>query len=115
MIWEGTADGIAYTVTFSLTDKGIWFWEVEAEGEAAEIDVIYAQDIGLADKGAVRTNEAYVSQYVDHSVYEDEEKGFVVCSRQNQPSSSGFPYAARFINKNIRLFHRRLSILRPIL
>ncbi|RXY99748.1 GH36-type glycosyl hydrolase domain-containing protein [Fictibacillus sp. S7] len=92
VIWEGTADGIAYAVTFSLTDKGIWFWEVEAEGEAAEIDVIYAQDIGLADKGAVRTNEAYVSQYVDHSVYEDEEKGFVVCSRQNQPSSSGFPY-----------------------
>ncbi|MCK6256429.1 cellobiose phosphorylase [Fictibacillus sp. KIGAM418] len=92
VIWEGKSADVHYKVTFSLTSQGVWFWEVETEGKGVDIDVIYVQDIGLADKGAVRTNEAFVSQYIDHSVYEDEEKGYVVCSRQNQPNSGGFPY-----------------------
>ena len=62
------------------------------DGSDAEVDVIYGQDLGLADKGAVRSNEAYMSQYIDHKVFQDEENGYVVCSRQNQPQSSGFPY-----------------------
>ncbi|MGG1575451.1 GH36-type glycosyl hydrolase domain-containing protein [Fictibacillus sp. NRS-1165] len=92
VVWEGAIAEIDYKVTFSPTDQGIWFWEVETAGNGVTIDIIYAQDIGLADQGAVRTNEAFVSQYVDHSVFEDEEKGYVVCSRQNQPNSVGFPY-----------------------
>ena len=44
-------------------------------------------------RSAVRTNEAYMSQYIDHNAFNDAEKGYIVCSRQNQPMSGGsFPY-----------------------
>jgi 1,2-beta-oligoglucan phosphorylase len=90
--WSGSFGGVTYEVTFTLTDRGIWFWDAEVEGNGVVVDVIYGQDLGLADKGAVRSNEAYMSQYIDHRVFESEERGFTVCSRQNQPQSSGFPY-----------------------
>jgi len=93
LVWEGSAWEISYRVTFHLTDRGIWFWDVELEGDGTEIDLICGQDIGLADKGAVRSNEAYVSQYIGHTVFQDPAKGYVVCSRQNQPQHGGkFPY-----------------------
>jgi cellobiose phosphorylase len=92
VFWEGTVEQVRYQVTFSLTEQGIWFWDVMVDGRDVEIDIIYGQDLGLADKGAVRTNEAFVSQYIDHKVFDDEYKGFVVCSRQNQPQRGTFPY-----------------------
>lgn len=90
--WTGEVYGVAYRVTFTLMPGLIWFWEVALSGEGVEADVIYGQDVGLADKGAVRTNEAYISQYVGHTAFRTEEKGYAVCSRQNQPMSTGFPY-----------------------
>ncbi|OAT82041.1 cellobiose phosphorylase [Bacillus sp. MKU004] len=90
--WSGSFEGAAYEVTFTLTDRGIWFWDAEVERDGIEVDVIYGQDLGLADRGAVRSNEAYMSQYIDHRVFKNEDRGYVVCSRQNQPQSSGFPY-----------------------
>jgi|GEM_PF-3655677 len=91
--WEGTVDEVHYQVTFSLTEQGVWFWEITVDGHDVEVDVIYGQDVGIADKGAVQSNEAYLSQYIDHAVFEDQDKGYVVCSRQNQPQHMGlFPY-----------------------
>ncbi|TMU85147.1 cellobiose phosphorylase [Bacillus sp. BHET2] len=90
--WSGKYMNLQYDVTFTLTQDGIWFWDVMVDGQDSEIDVIYGQDLGLADKGGVRSNEAYMSQYIDHKVFVDDGKGFVVCSRQNQPQTSGFPY-----------------------
>ncbi|MEQ6377845.1 cellobiose phosphorylase [Bacillaceae bacterium S4-13-56] len=90
--WTGSVEGIDYQVYFYLTELGVWFWDVNVNGQNKVIDVVYGQDIGLADKGAIRNNEAYVSQYVDHKVFEDNQKGYVVCSRQNQQQSGGFPY-----------------------
>jgi 1,2-beta-oligoglucan phosphorylase len=90
--WSGSFEDVSYEVIFTLTDHGVWFWDIVVDGKDIEVDVIYGQDLGLADKGAVRSNEAYMSQYIDHRVFESAEKGYVVCSRQNQPQSSGFPY-----------------------
>lgn len=92
VIWKGTALNVNYQVTFTLTSRNIWFWDVQVEGQDTIIDVIYGQDLGIADKGAVRTNEAYLSQYIDHAIFEDQAKGYVVCSRQNQPQQGNFPY-----------------------
>ena len=47
-----------------------WFWHVALENagrDAVTVDLVYAQDLALADYGAVRLNEYYVSQYVDHT------------------------------------------------
>lgn len=90
--WEGKVEQVIYKVTFRLSDKGIWFWDVNVSGTDVEVDVIYGQDLGLADMEAVRSNESYMAQYIDHSVFEDVSRGYVVCSRQNQPQSTGFPY-----------------------
>lgn len=91
--WKGSAEAIPYTVTFSLSDSGFWFWEVTVDAGSKTVDVIYAQDLGLAHRGMIQSNEAYTSQYIDFKVFDDSEKGFVVCSRQNQPQGGGkFPY-----------------------
>lgn len=92
LYWEGQADEARYRVTFTLTPQGVWFWDIELKGLQTEADLIYGQDVGLADTAAVRSNEAYLSQYIDHTVYNHEQQGFIICSRQNQPQSSGFPY-----------------------
>lgn len=89
--WIGEAAGVEYTVAFYLTDKNIWFWNVTLEATDLEVDVIYGQDLGGAEKGGVRTNEAYMSQYMDHAVFQKED-GYVVCTRQNQPQQGSFPY-----------------------
>nr|WP_308637156.1 cellobiose phosphorylase [Paenibacillus silvisoli] len=91
-VWEGTAQGVAYKVVFRLSDRGMWFWDVTLTGSGVTADLVYGQDIGIANRGAVRSNEAYVSQYIGHSVFEDEAKGYVICSRQNQPQGGKFPY-----------------------
>lgn len=91
--WTGIAGGVEYEVIFSLTEDDCWFWEVHLQGNQVEVDVIYGQDVGLAGIGALQSNEAYVGQYIDHAVFKDEETGFTVCSRQNQPQSDNqFPY-----------------------
>ncbi|WP_339283117.1 cellobiose phosphorylase [Oceanobacillus sp. FSL K6-3682] len=102
MKWTGEIKGVQYQVIFTLNEKGIWFWDVKLEGQNQEVDIIYGQDLGLGDKGGVRSNEAYMSQYIDHNVFQDEEKGFIICSRQNQTQSSGNPYIQQgSLNKTI--------------
>ncbi|WP_150268333.1 GH36-type glycosyl hydrolase domain-containing protein [Paenibacillus tepidiphilus] len=101
LIWEGAipaaavpglAEPIQYQVLFTLTDQHVWFWDVRLKGNAARVDLMYAQDVGIAAPGAVTSNEAYLSQYIDHSVFGNEDTGYTVCSRQNQPQSGKFPY-----------------------
>ncbi|MEK5398979.1 GH36-type glycosyl hydrolase domain-containing protein [Paenibacillus sp. FSL K6-2859] len=92
LVWEGTAENIEYQVIFTPTAQGAWFWDVKLSGHEADVDLVYGQDVGIADIGAVRSNEAYLSQYIDHAVFEDQSKGYVVCSRQNQPQGGKFPY-----------------------
>lgn len=91
-VWFGKAGTLNYQITFTLTDRNIWFWDIELECSKAVVDIIYGQDIGLATRGMVQSNEAYTSQYVGHSVFETEEGGIAVCSRQNQPQDGLFPY-----------------------
>ncbi|MHC0037712.1 GH36-type glycosyl hydrolase domain-containing protein [Pseudoneobacillus sp. C159] len=92
IMWEGTVEQVSYKVIFRLSQDGVWFWEVNLDGQHVEVDVIYGQDLGLADIGAVRSNESYMAQYVDHKIFQDQSRGYIVCSRQNQPQSVGFPY-----------------------
>ncbi|MDR2277236.1 MAG: cellobiose phosphorylase, partial [Vagococcus sp.] len=89
--FEGVVEGVSYQVDFSLTESDTWFWEISIVGNGELVDVIYGQDLGLANRGVVLTNEAYNSQYVDHSTYTSD-TGHVICSRQNMPQDSVFPY-----------------------
>ena len=69
-----------------------WMWEVSLhneDGPAIVVDVVIGHDLGLADEGAVRNNEAYTSQYIDLLPVEDAALGWVILARQNQPATAG--------------------------
>lgn len=97
MLGVGEAFGVRYTVRLVLAQQApAWFWHVELENAGAEslrLDLIHTQDVGLAPYGALRLNEYYVSQYIDHTALEHAERGFVVASRQNQAVGTRHPWS----------------------
>ena len=89
MTWRGEFEAVRYQVDFRLGPINQWFWRVNVTGTGL-VDIVYGQDIGLATKGTVQSNEAYVSQYLDHHIWQEGEE-LVVLSRQNQPQNEKFP------------------------
>ena len=87
MTARGRWQGLDFRVSLLLADAApAWFWHVALEntGAGAEtVDLVYVQDLAIADYGAVRLNEYYVSHYVDHTPLLHPQKGWVVASRQN--------------------------------
>jgi cellobiose phosphorylase len=72
-----------------------WFWQVELENTgtaAVTCDLIHTQDLALAHYGAIRLNEYYVSQYVDHTPLTHPQRGAAVASRQNQSMGGRCPW-----------------------
>jgi CRISPR-associated protein Csx3 len=84
---------LASTTTFALhADLAHWGWRIRVRNTSASrlrIDVLHALDLGLADEGAVRNNEAYVSQYLDLLPVFTPTLGWVLLARQNQPMTDG--------------------------
>ncbi len=94
--WEGTLEGIEYRCSLRLApDALVWFWTLRLANtthEPIKLDVVLAQDVGLAAEAAVRTSELYTSQYIDHTPIEDPRFGFLLCSRQNLPQQGAAPW-----------------------
>src|SRR4029077_2870165 len=97
LIGTGAWLGIHYTISLRLARGApAWFWHVRLEnttGSARLLDLTYAQDLALAPYGAVRMNEYYVSQYVDHTPLSSERHGFAVASRQNAAVEGRYPWS----------------------
>ncbi|HEY1725132.1 MAG TPA: hypothetical protein VGF89_06900 [Steroidobacteraceae bacterium] len=97
LVGAGTWAGIDYTVTLSLARAAAaWFWHVGLHNTTAQrqrLDLTYAQDLALAPYGAVRLNEYYVSQYIDHTPLRHPERGWIIASRQNQASEGRHPWS----------------------
>ncbi len=73
-----------------------WFWHLALEsrgGNDVTVDVIYAQDVALAHYGAIRMNEYYVSQYLDHVPLAHSTRGSIIAVRQNLPMGGRHPWA----------------------
>ena len=89
--------GVDYSVELALSQSATaWFWHVHIVNRAASarlLDLTYAQDLALAPYGAVRMNEFYVSQYVDHTPLSHPARGLMVASRQNQPVGDRHPWS----------------------
>ena len=90
LLWDGSFQQVNYQVRFVLGKENCWFWQVFLQGNGETADLICGQDLGNAAKGAVQSNEAYVSQYIDHKVV-DTAQGPLLVSRQNQPQDGRFP------------------------
>lgn len=84
---------LACTTTLGLHPaKSGWVWRVRLHNTGSspqQFHLLHAQDLGLADEGAVRSNEAYVSQYLDLLPLADPQFGHVILARQNQPMADG--------------------------
>jgi cellobiose phosphorylase len=95
---EGAGEwhGLHYRVLLKLSvTEPAWFWHVRIENAAdatARFDLLYLQDLALAPYAAVRLNEYYVSQYLDHSPLAHAARGFVLASRQNQAVGTKHPW-----------------------
>ncbi|RBP47692.1 cellobiose phosphorylase [Roseimicrobium gellanilyticum] len=95
-----TASGRWGDLTFRLRlvlaeSSPAWFWHVEVENHGMKevaCDLVYVQDIALAHYGAIRLNEYYVSQYLDHTALDHASKGVAVASRQNQSMGGRCPW-----------------------
>ncbi len=89
--------GIEYRLSLLLAGNApAWFWHVyvrNATASAQQLDLTYVQDLALAPYSAVRMNEYYVSQYVDHTPLRHPVRGTVVASRQNQAVDGRYPWS----------------------
>ena len=92
----GEWQGLRYRVAFRLAAaKPAWFWHVAVENASAapmRVDLLYLQDLALAPYAAVRMNEYYVSQYIDHTPLAHRDRGTVLAARQNQPVGGRHPW-----------------------
>ncbi|MDB5972273.1 MAG: uncharacterized protein JWQ90_4723 [Hydrocarboniphaga sp.] len=89
--------GIRYSISLVLSKTApAWFWHVCLENHNATaqlLDLSYAQDVALAPYGAVRLNEFYVSQYLDHTPLLHPEQGQLIATRQNQAVDGRNPWS----------------------
>lgn len=93
---RGEWQGLALRLQLRLAaDEATLFWHLQAEntgGGACEIAPVLVQDVGLADYGAVRTNEFYVSHYIDLQPLHDATHGVLLAARQNQAQQGRHPW-----------------------
>lgn len=96
LIANGSWRGISFRVRLVLAESAkAWFWHVELKNTgtcAITCDLIHTHDIGIAHYGAMRLNEYYVCQYVDHAPLEHPLTGMAVASRQNQAMGGHCPW-----------------------
>lgn len=75
--------------------QAAWFWHLQVDnpsGAARRLDLIAAQDIGLAPLATIRLNEYYVSHYLDLTPLQHTQHGVMVAARQNQPVAGRHPW-----------------------
>jgi cellobiose phosphorylase len=97
LVGRGRWGDIDYRIELTLAAGApAWFWRVHVENHGAVaqvLDLTYAQDLALAQYGAVRLNEYYVSQYLDHTALSHPQQGFMIATRQNLPVDGHHPWS----------------------
>lgn len=93
---EGIWLDVRFTLELVLAESApAWFWHLELENLGSEpvtLDLIHTQDLALAHYGAVRLNEYYVSQYLDHAPLAHPRHGWLLATRQNQSMGGHHPW-----------------------
>jgi len=96
LLGSGRWCGIDYSIALVLAhSEAAWFWHIQLRNSssvARDLDLTYAQDLALAPYGAIRLNEFYVSQYIDHTPLSHADRGVVMASRQNQAVDGRYPW-----------------------
>ena len=96
---RATGEWLGLRVTLALrlaAGAPAWFWHVALENPTdaeVTVDLVYAQDLALAHYDAIRMNEYYVSQYIDHTPLTHPERGCLLAVRQNLSMGGHQPWA----------------------
>lgn len=97
-LWVGETGGVRHRVTLWLDrEANIWLWRVALQNAGSapvSCDAVLVQDLGLGARGLVLANEAYASQYIDHSILRHPRAGPVILSRQNMAQAGRHPWVA---------------------
>ena len=97
--------------------RSAWAWHVEVRNDgpgAREVDVVHTHDVALAAPGMLRTNELYVSQYLDIAPLHGDGFGTALAVRQNLAQSGADPVVrARLHDPGGRVGDRRARRARP--
>lgn len=93
---RGEWEGLALRLQLRLAATApVLFWHLQLDNVgdvACEVSPVLVQDVGLADYAAVRTNEFYVSHYLDLQPLSHAERGVLLAVRQNQPQRGQHPW-----------------------
>jgi 1,2-beta-oligoglucan phosphorylase len=97
LVGTGAWLGIDYVLALVLAQNATaWFWHVRLLNTSPtprQLDLTYVQDVALAPYGAVRLNEYYVSQYLDHTPLSDTARGIAIATRQNLAVDGRHPWS----------------------
>ena len=89
---SGQWQGIDFSASLQLCENqhsAYWRIDVSNQGnDAAELDIIYLQDVGLQPREQQSVNGYYVSQYVERRILQHPRYGKVLCCRQNGEGDS---------------------------
>ena len=87
---------LTWQATLTLADdRPAWAWHVEVINQGPvprEVDLVHAHDVALAAPATLRTNELYVSQYLDVTPLHGDGFGTALAVRQNLPQSGRHPW-----------------------
>ncbi len=93
---DGAWEGIGFSLQLVLSPTSLaWFWQVSLQNltsATSVVDLIYTQDLALADYGFLRTNEYYTSHYLDHTPLLHPQVGTVLATRQNLEMRGRHPW-----------------------
>lgn len=91
-----SGDGLAWRVTLTLdSTHPAWAWHVEVANDGPggrEVDIVHAHDVALAAPALLRTNELYVSQYLDIGPLHGSDFGTALAVRQNLAQGGLVPW-----------------------
>lgn len=94
--WSGAISGCSVRLTLRVdAESQLLIWEVELENmtlESIQLDTVWVQDLGVANRDALLSNEAYVAHYLDTFIFQDEHCGPVLSFRQNLKQSGKHPW-----------------------
>ena len=103
LVVKGSWDDLDYVCELQLSDEShSWQWSVElcnTSDSAVQLDLIYIQDAGLVPANGGRSNEYYISQYLERRILQDDAFGPVILCRQNLKGPTGNPYLM-IVSKN---------------
>lgn len=85
-LYKGVFDDVHYHIILRVIENALLFKVFLDKNPKKVVELYYGMDVSINNIYAISSNEAYVSQYIDHKVFSNN-YGYVICSRQNSDNN----------------------------